>query len=131
MFRALMLLGLVALMFCALPALAQPAPGQIAGAVANRYGEPIPGAAVRAEHLAEGFVVESITAGNGTYVITNLPPGAYKVEASVGRHADVVVKKVKLAPGQKLKLNFVFDIKEPLKMDPNYRPTSPGLLSSL
>ncbi len=131
MSRAAALLGLLIALFLLTAPLAgaESDNGSLQGAVVNRYGEPLAGAAVRAEHLAEGFVVESIADGKGTYIITNLPPGEYEVDASVGRRADVEAKKVKLAPGSKLTVDFVIDVKEGLKIDPNYRPTSPGLLN--
>ena len=124
MSRALILslfLAAALLLAAAPPAGAQPGSGSLSGAVVNRYGEPLPKAAVRAEHLEEGFVVEALTLRNGTYVITNLPPGAYEVKASLGR-AGVVEKKIVLAPGQKLTLNFVINIEEKRGEDPAYRP---------
>ncbi|MCF8034146.1 MAG: carboxypeptidase-like regulatory domain-containing protein [Desulfarculaceae bacterium] len=130
MHRALISLLLLAVLIlpAAFPAQAETA-GSISGAVVNRYGEPIKGAAVRAEHLQEGFVVESLTDGKGTYVITNLSAGDYKLEASAGRKASVAVEKTKLASGQNKTLNFVINVKEGLRIDPNYRPTEPGLLN--
>jgi len=111
-----------ALLLAAVPPVgAQADSGEVSGTVVNRYGEPLPKAAVRAEHLGEGFVVEALTLRNGTYVITNLTPGAYKVKASLGQ-AGVVEKKIVLAPGQQLTLNFVINIEEKRGEDPNYRP---------
>ena len=133
MLRSVVWLALAAALFFAPApaALAGPASGSLAGAVVNRYGEPLAGATVRAEHLQEGFVVESIADGRGTYVISNLSPGEYKVEASLGsKKIEIAVKKVKLAPGQEMVLNLVINIVEQLGMDPNYRPMQPGLLGS-
>jgi hypothetical protein len=117
-----------ALLLAAVPPVgAQADSGEVSGTVVNRYGEPLPKAAVRAEHLGEGFVVEALTLRNGTYVITNLPPGSYAMTASLGK-AGVADKKIQLAPGQKLTLDFVVNIEEKMRRDPNYRPAPLSIL---
>ncbi|MCB2228615.1 MAG: carboxypeptidase-like regulatory domain-containing protein [Desulfarculaceae bacterium] len=133
MFRPAVLLALLAALLClpAPPAQAGSAQGSLSGAVVNRYGEPLRGATVRVEHLQEGFVVESIADGQGTYVINNLSPGDYKVEASIGsKKADLAVQKTKLGPGENKRLNLVINIVEGRTLDPNYRPLKPGLLGT-
>ncbi len=106
---------------------AQTGTGLISGGVADRYGKGLPKMSVRASNLDDGLVVESITDKNGSYLIDQLTPGTYEVQASLGKQG-VQTRKVKLEAGQKLRVDFAFEVKDPDIVDPTYRPEPPSLL---
>ena len=60
-------------------ATAQQSTGNIAGRVVDEQGAGIAGAAVSARQPATGFVREVVTDGNGLYLLSALPVGAYDV----------------------------------------------------
>ncbi len=63
-------------------------PGSIAGTVTNALGTPIAGASVSANSSpCCGGSGSTTTAGDGTYVITGLAPGSYKVQAQASGYA--------------------------------------------
>ena len=61
------------------PAHAQQILGSITGTVEDASGAAVPNATVTAINIATNLVVTEHTAGNGTYVISNLPAGTYKL----------------------------------------------------
>jgi carboxypeptidase family protein len=68
--------------------------GSIQGVVTDATGAVIPGATVTATNVATGVKTERLTAEAGLYVITPLPPGEYKVSASIAGFRPVVQEKV-------------------------------------
>jgi len=57
--------------------------GQIAGTVTDASGGVIPGASVAVVHLETNLTRTAVTDENGSYVVTNLPVGAYTVTATM------------------------------------------------
>src|SRR5580698_10065786 len=56
------------------------ATSQIAGTVTDPTGGAIPGATVKVTQTDTGLTRTMETTGDGTYVLTNLPVGPYKLE---------------------------------------------------
>ncbi len=56
--------------------------GAIAGVVTDPSGLSVPGAEIKATNLATGEVRTAMSEQNGTYSVTLLPPGVYRVEIS-------------------------------------------------
>ncbi|MCB2193794.1 MAG: carboxypeptidase-like regulatory domain-containing protein [Deltaproteobacteria bacterium] len=126
--RFLMLSGfLLVLLLASFPALAQSDNGVISGMVVDRYGKPLKRASVRASNLDDGLTVETFTDEKGVYLVDSMSPGNYEVQASLGMQG-ILKRQVKLKKGQTLKVDFVFDIREPRAVDPTYRPAPPSLL---
>ena len=87
------LLGLV--VAAPLPA-QQVEPGTIVGQVTQEDGTPVPSARVVAISVQTGRQFGALTTADGRYVVTDLPPGAYRLEVRVigfntGREDRVVV----------------------------------------
>ena len=118
---------LVTLLFAVTPAMAQPDSGIISGKVSDRYGAPLRKASVRASNLDDGLVVESLTDEKGFFRMDKMSAGAYEVQVSLGPHG-IHKRKVKLPEGQSIKVDFVFDVREPRAVDPTYRPSPPSLI---
>jgi hypothetical protein len=73
----------VMLFCCALPSFAQAtAVVQISGAVTDPNGGFVPGAEVKAIQEATGFTRSAATAPDGSYILSSLPVGPYRLEVS-------------------------------------------------
>jgi TonB-dependent receptor len=89
------LIAMVSLLLIACgPALAQPAQGILAGTIRDNHGGVMPGVTVVVVHEASGVRTQTVTRGEGQYIITGLRPGSsYRVIASLSgfRDAEAVV----------------------------------------
>jgi len=66
--------------FTAAPAWAQLATAELNGRVTDSSGAVLPGATVTATQTATGLVRTSVTDESGSYLISNLPTGPYRLE---------------------------------------------------
>src|SRR5580692_11380665 len=73
------LLLCLTLVLLSIPGMAQTILGSITGTVKDTSGAAVPGAAVSAENIATNLVVKATSDGNGSFLLTNLPAGTYKV----------------------------------------------------
>src|SRR5581483_12322994 len=55
---------------------------QISGTVQDSTGAAVPGVQVRATQTDTGLMRTAVSNADGTYVLTNLPIGPYRIEAS-------------------------------------------------
>lgn len=69
---------------------AQDVTGKIAGVITDPTGAAIPNAKVTATNQATGASKQSVTDNTGSYQITELPPGNYRVEAEAQGFSKVV-----------------------------------------
>ena len=121
------------LMFCLLAA---PAPvlaggefgdAGLMGVVVDKDRRPMKGAVVAASRLDGGLKVEVICDFKGTYLITDLPAGKYKVTASLTGHGQIS-QKVTLVEGKKSTLVLMLPSEEDRTgVDPGYQPTPSGI----
>jgi hypothetical protein len=76
--------GVVVLVFTAGPALAQVgSTAQISGVVADESGGVLPGVDVTAIQTETGFRRSAVSDTNGSYTLSNLPIGPYRIEATL------------------------------------------------
>ena len=68
------------LLLVAVPARAQLATAELNGRVTDESGAVLPGATVTVTQTATGLVRTVVTDSNGTYLISNLPTGPYRLE---------------------------------------------------
>lgn len=118
---------MVTLLFAVTPAMAQSDAGVISGVVVDRYGAPLKKVSVRASNLDDGLAVESFTDDKGAFRMDKMSAGTYEVQVSLGPQG-IRKRKVKLPEGQSIKVDFVFDVREPRAVDPTYRPSPPSLI---
>ena len=107
--------------------MAQSDAGVISGVVVDRYGAPLKKVSVRASNLDDGLAVESFTDDKGAFRMDKMSAGTYEVQVSLGPQG-IRKRKVKLPEGQSIKVDFVFDVREPRAVDPTYRPSPPSLI---
>ena len=64
-------------------AFAQLSTAQLSGRVTDESGAVLPGATVTATQTDTGFTRNDLTDANGSYLLSNLPPGPYRLEVSL------------------------------------------------
>lgn len=80
--------------------------GKIAGKIAAKAsGEPLPGASV----VIEGTTFGAATDIGGYYTILNVPPGIYKLRASMIGYGSVMVTEVRVEIDRTTKLDFTLE----------------------
>src|SRR5262244_3913202 len=67
------------LLLAAMPARAQLATAELNGRVTDDSGAVLPGATVTVTQTATGLVRTAVTESNGTYLLSNLPTGPYRL----------------------------------------------------
>jgi hypothetical protein len=97
-------LALVALALIGSPALAQETTGSVEGTVIDSSGAPVPGAAVKIEGGAVNRTGSSDM--RGRYLLAELPPGTYKVSATLAGFGPGVAERVQVAIGKAVTVNF-------------------------
>ena len=99
-------LGLLVLLHLAAPAalLAQVDRATLSGVVRDPSDAVIPGATVKVTSLATGIEQVTTTTADGTYLLVNLSPGQYVVEASA-QGFQVFAQTVELETGQRGRLD--------------------------
>ncbi|MEO8659601.1 MAG: carboxypeptidase regulatory-like domain-containing protein [Bryobacteraceae bacterium] len=85
------------LLLCALGLHAQTNTGTISGVVTDSSGATVSGVQITAQNLETNASVKSSSADNGTYSITSLPPGVYKISAEKTGFKTSVSDNVRLA----------------------------------
>lgn len=93
------LIVLLTVLSVSLPALSQKITGDIAGDVTDSTGAVVAGTTVTAENPDTGFSRTATTTASGSYRITELPIGAYKVTASAQGFKTLVLKANVVAGG--------------------------------
>ena len=80
--RHRIIVTMAAALCCGAPAIAQTPGGRISGTVRDERGPVLAGATVTAVHALTRFTSRTTTAGDGTYSLTGLAPGAYSLSVS-------------------------------------------------
>jgi len=100
-----LLLSLTA-MLCVVPALAQVTTSSLGGRVADKTGDPVPGAAVIAVHIPSGTQYYAIANEEGQYTIQGMRAGGpYSVAVSCLGYQDITYTDVTLTLAEQYNLN--------------------------
>src|SRR5258706_13019656 len=73
--------------------------GTLTGTVTNQAGGPVPNAAVSVTPIAGGAPQKVLTGPDGTFTITGLPPGSYRVDVEDSGYKRSSVQNLDLAVG--------------------------------
>ena len=76
---------------------AQVGPGTVTGVVRDSSGAPVPGATLRIVSEGTGVAVDTLSDERGSYRVTSLPPGRYRVEAALDGF-ETSVRRLSLDP---------------------------------
>jgi hypothetical protein len=90
--------------------MAQTGMGSITGHVSDSSGAAIPGATVTVTNTATGVSVDSVTNANGVYLVQQLIPGPYKVEAAVANFKRAVRSGLTLDVDDKLGIDLKLQV---------------------
>src|SRR5512145_2287816 len=75
--------GVVVLLLITGVASAQLSTAQLSGRVTDESGAVLPGVTVTVTQTDTGFTRNDVTDGNGSYVLSNLPLGPYRLDVSL------------------------------------------------
>ena len=76
-------IGVLSLLLTSAVAWAQLSTAQLSGRVTDESGAVLPGVTVTVTQADTGFTRSDVTNGNGSYVLSNLPPGPYRLEVAL------------------------------------------------
>jgi hypothetical protein len=79
----------------------------ISGTVADPTSALIPGVAVTATNTATGVVSTSLTNDSGTYNFVTLPPGPYKITATLQGFQTATVENITLGSAETQRFNII------------------------
>jgi hypothetical protein len=96
-----------ALLLCRLHAvaLAQIASGALSGRIFDQGGTALPGATVTATNVTTRLARVGVTADNGSYVISFLPPGLYTIQIALDGFRPVTRLGVRMTTGESVRLD--------------------------
>ena len=106
--RGRLLLGLAAAFACAVDGAAQ-STGSVAGWIADSFGAPLSGVTVEARSSMLAERRSAVTAKNGTYHLSSLPPGRYVLRATRPGFASVE-KQVTVASGEASNVQVILQL---------------------
>jgi hypothetical protein len=101
---------LVALVFTALPAIAQTTNGVIAGIVSDAQGGVLPGVTVTARNVDTGAMRDITTEADGRFRLAGLVPGRYELKAELQGFGIVTVPDVTVAVGSETTRNVTMQV---------------------
>ena len=76
-------LGTACLLLTGASTFAQISTAQLSGRVTDQHGAIVQGASVTATQIDTGYARNGLTDANGSYVLSNLPPGPYRLQISL------------------------------------------------
>ncbi len=91
-------------------AAAQAITGEITGRVLDQAGLAVPGATITATNADTGLVRTTVTAAEGDYSLTQLPPGTYTVAAELTGFKRVSVSGITITVGMRRTLALDFEV---------------------
>ena len=109
-FVGTILIALIALLASAVPAATQVALAELRGAVTDESGAALPGATITLTHVETGAVRTAVTSATGTYNLSALPVGTYKVTATLEGFKTIVQEGLRLAVGQSASASFTMKV---------------------
>lgn len=75
--------GVACLILTGASTFAQLSTAQLSGRVTDQHGEVVQGAAVTAIQIETRYTRDHLTDANGSYLLSNLPPGPYRLQISL------------------------------------------------
>jgi len=102
----------LALMFAALPALAQVFTGTITGVVTDPGGAPVSGAVIRLKNTATSEPRQVASGSDGLYIFSQIVPGSYDVSVEMPGFRKSVTSGAVLRVNQTLEVNFAMQLGE-------------------
>jgi carboxypeptidase family protein len=89
---------------------AQSERGSITGVVQDTTKAPMPGVSVKVVHTETNAETNVISSESGAYSAVNLPPGTYRVEASLQGFRSAIVEGVRLTAGATARVDIAMNV---------------------
>src|SRR3954449_1349026 len=102
--------GAAALWLAVAPTFAQQFRGSISGRVLDQQQAAVPGAKIHAVESETGAKFQTVTNGDGTYVLTFLPPGPYSVAAEAAGFKRYVNAQVRVTTNEREQLDITLEV---------------------
>jgi hypothetical protein len=102
--------GAAALWLASAPVFAQQFRGSLSGRVLDQQQAAVPGAKIHAVESETGAKFQTVTNGDGTYVLTFLPPGPYSVAAEAAGFKRYVNAQVRVATNEREQLDITLEV---------------------
>jgi hypothetical protein len=102
--------GAAALWLAGVPTFAQQFRGSLSGRVLDQQQAAVPGAKILAVESETGAKFPTVTNGDGTYVLTFLPPGPYSVAAEAAGFKRYVNAQVRVATNEREQLDITLEV---------------------
>jgi hypothetical protein len=103
-------IGVLSLLLTNVVAWAQLSTAQLSGRVSDESGAVLPGVTVSATQTDTGFTRSDVTDGNGSYVLSNLPTGPYRLEVSLAGFRTYVQTGIVLQVAASPVINAVLSV---------------------
>jgi hypothetical protein len=110
MYKRLLALCFILVLLFITSTAAQSPNGTVSGIVLDPSGASIAGADIVIINDATGVKYSGKTNGDGIYVVTNLPPGSYRIQVSNSGFKTIIKPDVTLHVGDALAINFTLPI---------------------
>ena len=91
-------------------AAAQSITGSLTGLVSDPTGAAVPSVTVRATNTATGVIAETRTSATGNYVVPNLAPGTYQLEATLTGFKTLIRPGIAVFAGDDLRLDLKLEV---------------------
>jgi hypothetical protein len=109
--RTSLFLTCAAILLCALPLFPQAtAVVQISGVVTDPHAASVPGAEVKATQVATGFTRSATTGPDGSYILSNLPVGPYRLEVAANGFKTYVQRGIVLQVSMSPEVNVTLEV---------------------
>ena len=92
------------------PVLGQSERGTISGVVQDTTKAVVPGASVKVINTATNATTTVVSSDSGTYSAVNLPPGVYRVEASLQDFQTATVEGIRLTAGATARIDVTLNL---------------------
>lgn len=89
---------------------AQTANAKLSGTVHDAQGAVVPNASIKATQVDTGQMRQTTSAGSGTYTLTDLPVGTYKITATFQGFKTLVIPAFTLQVNQAAELNLTLEV---------------------
>lgn len=102
--------ALVGVLVLASPLLAQQGTSELRGRVSDQQGAVLPGVTVVVRHQESGLFRESVTSGDGTFLMSGMTPGVYEVTAELSGFKKYSQRDVRLEVGKTTQVDLKFEV---------------------
>jgi hypothetical protein len=106
----LFLVGLALTLFCLSPAMSQSGRGTLMGTVKDITGAVVPGAQVQITNMGTGAEFNAVTTNAGVYHVPYIPPGKYRISASITGFKKTVRENVEIHVAETVTVDLVLEV---------------------